>query len=102
MAKEPNILFDKTEIMMKYEDSGNINTANLTYNQITRIQFEKCTERKLFKKIDSEKIEVVTPKLAVPITFYKEKEKPYFDEYKVMFAKFAKENRITFIDNTNN
>ena len=73
---------------------------NLTYEDVQRIQIDPCKERSLFKSVESEQITVVTGKNATPIVYKMLKNRQYWDEYKAGFAKFAKNNTITFVDNT--
>jgi hypothetical protein len=96
MGAKRRMTFDKTEIVLMTDKSQ---ILNLTYDQIVRIQFDKCIEKKLFSKFDSEKIEIMTRKQSEPVIYYKSKEKEFFEEYKEELAKFAKANRITFINN---
>lgn len=98
MADKKHIYFDKTEIMMMFLDGNQYQTINLTYDKIIRIQFDKCTEKKFFRKVPSERIQIVTNCRNKPIEYTKMREKKYFDEYKQGLAKFAKDNRISFID----
>lgn len=75
--------------------------VNISAEKIKRIQFDKCKEKiSLFKTGDSEKITIETAAVPEPIVYYKQKEKEFFDSYKEQLEKFAKNNRITFADNT--
>lgn len=94
-----HVFFDKTELVLAFPQGKKFKTLNLSYDQITRIQFDKCTEFSLFRKVPSEKITIVTPKRGEPIVYTKMKEKKFFEEYKAGFEKFAKDNRITFVNN---
>lgn len=96
MAGKRRLVCDKTEIICMPEKSK---LVNLTYDQITRIQFEKCIEKKLFSKFDSEKIIIVSRKQSEPIEFYKSKESEFFEEYKSQLEQFAKANRVSFTNN---
>ncbi|MCG8502367.1 MAG: hypothetical protein MJB12_18445 [Firmicutes bacterium] len=92
---------DKTEIIVMVEGRKRVRMLNLTYEQITRIQFDKFEERRfLFFKVPSEKITIVTGKRNEPIVYTKMKEKKYFDQYKEELRKFVKDNSVSFVDNT--
>ena len=92
---------DKTEIIVMVEGRKRVRMLNLTYEQITRIQFDKFEERRfLFFKVPSEKITIVTGKRNEPIVYTKIKEKKYFDQYKEELRKFVKDNSVSFVDNT--
>lgn len=94
-----HVLFDKTEIVLMYPKKKKFVTVNLTYDQISRIQFDKFKEFKFFRKVPSEKITIVNSKVKPPIVYTKQKEKKFFEEYKEGFKKFVKDNNITFINN---
>lgn len=99
MARK-HIFCEKTELVLIILMGNGAFSMNLTYDQIVRIQFEPCTERKfLFFKSPSEKIVFVTRKNERPVEFLKSKEKEFFEEYKVELEKFAKNNRISFTNN---
>jgi hypothetical protein len=100
---EKRVLCDKTELVLKFNDhtdKNKIKIANLAYDQITSITIEDFEEFSLFRKVPSERILVRTNRLQAPIIYTKKKDKQFFDEYKQDLAKFAKDNRITFYDNT--
>ena len=99
MAKE-HILFDKTELMaMAY--MGNIaQMVNLKYNNITGISIKPIMEKSGFSKKPSEIIEIKVNNMPVPLTYTMLKEKQFWDSYKTNLKKFAKNNRITLIDET--
>jgi hypothetical protein len=90
---------DKTEVILIYLYDKKYQRINLTYDKITHISFDKCTEFSFFRKVPSEKITIKTSKLENPIVYTKLKEKKYFDDYKKELAAFAKANRITFYNN---
>jgi len=95
------VLFDKSEIVLLVPGKKKVANYNLTNSTITRIQFDKCTERKFgIIPVKSEKITIVTPKAGAPIVYTKGENKAFFDEYKAEFARYAKEYRVTFTDNT--
>ncbi len=93
------IVCDKTEIIL-VDERNNDQIYNLTYDQIMQIQIDTCNEFSWFRKIPSEKIEVFARKLAEPFVFLKNKNKQYFDEYKIELKEFAKNHRIAFSDLT--
>ncbi len=95
-----HINFDKTEIVLGFAAGKKYHVLNLSYADVQRIQFDTCTESKLFRKLPSEKITVQTGKYGEPITYTKLKHEPYWEEYKKGFSKFAAGNTITFVDNT--
>ena len=100
MAKN-HLLCDKTEIIVTVLMGNNWTNVNLIADRIKRIQFDKCTEKiSLFKSGDSEKITIESSASPMPVVIFKQKEKEFFDGYKEQLEKFAKNNRITFADNT--
>ena len=98
MAKQ-QIMFDKTEIVAGFPAGKRYKVLNLSYDDIQRIQFDACEERKLLKKIPSEKITIITGKHGQPIEYTKTKHSQHWDMYKQKLADFAKRNHITFVDN---
>ena len=92
--------FDKTEIVIGFDGGKRFEIINLPYSDIQRIQFDKVVERKLFKKVPSEKISIFTGKRAGPIVYTMLDNKQFWDEYKTGLAKFATNNHLTFEDNT--
>ena len=95
-----HILCDKTELVLTIIGKKRVNILNVPYNQITSISFEPCKEFRFFRMVPSERIIIRTSKRPEPIVYTKYKEKKFFDEYKQELAEFAKNNRITFYDNT--
>lgn len=93
-----HILADKTELILNVEGKKKFEMVHLTYDQIVRIQFDKIKEFKLFFKVDSEAITIVSSKRG-PIIFKQSKEKKFFEEYKQILEKFSKDNNITFTNN---
>ena len=94
-------MFDKAEIVLLIPGKKRVANYNLNNTNITRIQFDKCTERKFgIFPVQSEKITIVTPKSGMPIVLTKMENKPYFEEYKAEFARYAHDYRVTFYDNT--
>ena len=98
MAK-PRMNIDKTEIVLGFTSGKKFQIMNLTYEDIQRIQFDETTEFKLWKKVPSEKITIVTAKRAEPIVYTMLDNKAYWTGYKTGLAKFAANNHITFADN---
>ncbi len=72
----------------------------ITKDSITSIQYDKMTVRKLFKKVDSEVITIVSKLRFEPFTVYKYDEPKYYEEYKEAIRAFAKKNMLTLRDNT--
>ena len=99
MAK-PRMNIDKTEIVLGFTSGKKFEVLNLTYQDIQRIQFDAMNESKLWKKIPSEKITIVTAKRPEPIVYTMLDNKSFWSYYKSGLAKFATNNNITFVDNT--
>lgn len=104
--KKPIIMFDKTEVVMLATIVGDMKKKshrllNLTYDKFTKIAFVQCKERKLFKTVDSEKIVLTVKGYAKPIEYSKKENSAHYQEYKKGFEKFASDNTITFVDETN-
>jgi len=101
MANRYKLTCDKTEINAVYpvDRKGKLDRISLTYDKVISISFDKCTERKFFKKVDSEKISLRVRGRMEPIEYYKLEEGEHFESYKRDFEKFAKDNRITFYNN---
>lgn len=100
MAKN-HLLCDKTEIIVTVLMGNQWRNINITADKIRRIQFDKCKERvSLFKIGDSEKISIEYSPSPAPVVLFKQKEKKYFEDYKKQLEKFAKDNHLTFVDNT--
>ncbi len=95
------VYLDKTSIVFMVPGKKKVIRRELSSQEIVRIQFDKCTERVLgiFPQ-KSEMITIVSGKLGNPITYKKGQNKKYFDEYKSGLEKFAKDNHVTFTDNT--
>ncbi|MBQ7006716.1 MAG: hypothetical protein IJN59_02685 [Oscillospiraceae bacterium] len=103
--KKPIIMFDKTEVVMLATIVGEMKkkshkVLNLTYDKFTKIAFVPCKEKKLFKTVDSEKIVLTVKGYARPIEFSKKEHHVHYDNYKKNFEKFAKNNMISFVDET--
>lgn len=105
MAKR-KIEFDTTEVVLatifKNETGKKIpKILNLPYDQFMKISFVPCEERKLFKAVPSEKIVLKLKKYAQPVEFSMMQNKEFYHDYKEGFRKFAKDNRIDLVDETN-
>lgn len=98
MARQ-QIMFDKTEIVAGFPAGKRYQVLNLSYDDIQRIQFDPAEERKLFKKVPSEKITIITGKHAQPIVYGKLKHAQFWDMYKQKLQEFAERNHITFVSN---
>ena len=99
MAKE-HILFDKTEIMAAVFFGNSAQLVNLKYSDIISISIKPFQEKAMFGKKPSEIIEIKCKGQNFPITYTKLKEKKFWEGYKANLKKFAKDNRITFNDET--
>ncbi len=105
MAKR-KIEFDTTEVVLAtvFKNETGKETPkilNLSYDQFMKISFVPCEERKLFKSVPSEKIVLKVKKYAQPIEYSMMKNKEFYQSYKEGFRKFAQDNRIDLIDETN-
>ena len=69
----------------------------LSYNDIVKVKFGYFTEKKLFSKKTSEKIEIVL-KDHSSILLTKVMDWDLFDQYKREVVKFAKDNKIEIIN----
>ncbi len=94
-----SIQADKTELVLMVEGKKKYEVLNVTFDQITRIQIRPTEVFSFFKKVPSEEIVIVTRKKSEPLVYKKHKEKKFFDEYKRELEEFAKNNRVTFINN---
>ncbi len=100
MAKN-HLICDKTEIIATVLMGNQYRNVNLTADKIRRIQFDKYEAKAFLRKpTESEKITIESSGAPVPIIFEKSKEKEFFDGYKTQLEKFAKDNHLTFVDNT--
>lgn len=102
MTMAPKRIFlDKTEIVFMVPAQKKVVRRELAAKDIVRIQFD-AKDTKLLGIIPQkdETITVVSGKLGTPIVYKKSQNKKYFDEYKSGLARFAKENNVTFTDNT--
>jgi hypothetical protein len=99
MAKEDPILVDRTELILSASVGGGMEPISVSYDKIIRIEFRKCEETKLFKKFPSEQIVFTVRGREDPVIFYRQKVgEALFDGYKTALQKFAKENRVTFLN----
>lgn len=69
----------------------------LSYNDIDQVKLGYFTEKKLFSKRTSEKIEIVL-KNNSSILLTKFMDWDSFDQYKMEVIKFAQDNRITIVN----
>ena len=97
--KKPRIMFDKTEVVAYATIVNDLNKKsrkllNLTYDKFTKISVVKCTEKKLFRMLDSEKIVLNITGFARPIEFTKKDNEQFFDGYKASFKKFASVRKV--------
>jgi hypothetical protein len=104
VAKE-HLLFDKTEIvamvMVKNERAQKrAQMVNLKYDKIVSISIKPHEEKTLFGKKPSELIEIVVSGRSEPIVYTKLKEIKFWEGYKQGLEIFARENRISFTDET--
>jgi hypothetical protein len=100
MAKTDPISIDKTELILFASVGSGIETINVAYDKIIRIEFRKCEEAKMFKKFPSEQIIFTIRGREDPVIFFKSKVgEDLFDSYKNSLAKFAKDNRVSFASN---
>lgn len=97
MAKE-HLLFDKTELMAVVRMGNRFSIINLKYSDILSITFKPCEEKGLLKSKPSECIELKVKNRNQPLTYFMHEEKNFWDGYKTNLRKFAKDNRITFVD----
>ena len=97
MADREHILFDKTEIVVFFQEGNNAQLVNLKYNDIKSITLDIHEEKKLFSTKRTEKMSINNSKTPQPITLYQSKEK-HWDEYKAGIRKFAHDHRITILD----
>jgi hypothetical protein len=100
MGARRQITFDKTELVLGFPAGKKYIVLNVSYEDIQRVQFDPITEMKLFRRIPSEKITIITSKRAQPIAYTKLKNEKFWDDYRTGFVKFAENNHITFADNT--
>jgi hypothetical protein len=97
MARIDPISIDKTELILFAPAGNGMETINVAYDRIQRIEFRKCEETKVFKKIPSEQIVITLRGRETPIVFSRSKVgEGQFDSYKAGLSKFAKDNRVSF------
>ena len=95
------VYFDRAEVILRVPAKKKVLTYNLLSSDFSRIQFEKCKERKFgIIPVESEKISLAASKLPGVVSYSKGKNKKFYEEYKKEFAEYAKTYRITFSDNT--
>lgn len=97
MARIDPISIDKTELILFAQAGKGMETINVAYDKIQRIEFRKCEETKVFKKVPSEQIVIMLRGRENPVVFFKSKVgEEKFEGYKEGLAKFAKDNRVSF------
>ena len=95
------IYVDKTEIVFMVPAKKKMARYCLSAKEISRIQFDKKESKLLgFIKTVTESISVASGKLGEPIVYKKSQNKKFFEEYKRDLEKFAKDNSVTFADNS--
>jgi hypothetical protein len=95
MAKEEPILIDKTELILS-PSAGGSDFLSIPYDKILRIEFRKCEEAKMFKKIPSEQIVFMIRGREDPVVINKSRvSEDTFEGYKSGLQKFAKDNRVS-------
>ena len=103
-APERRVEFNKdgTDFMLwdLHAKTGEKRTYIIPKDQITSIQFDKVTVRRLLKKVDTQLITLVTKVRFDPFLIYADDESAYFEEYKDGLKSFAKKNMLTLRDNT--
>lgn len=100
MAKN-HLICDKTEIIVTVLMGNQYRNVNLTADKIRRIQYDKHMVKSfLSKPKESEKITIEASGAPGPIVLLEHKEKQFFAGYKIQLEKFAKDNHLTFVDNT--
>ncbi|MBQ4320935.1 MAG: hypothetical protein IJC35_01745 [Oscillospiraceae bacterium] len=87
---------DGTDLMFweRHTKPNSKRTFIIPKSEITSIQFTATTVRKLFKKIDTEIVTIVTRMRFEPFMIYAHEEKHY-EEYKQILKDFAKKNMLT-------
>ena len=96
----PHILFDKTELVLMLKSKSSVTTVNLQQSNISRIQFDSIKEFSFFRRVPSESIRIFTSTSNEPYRYTRKTEKIFWEEYKKKLTKFAKDNMISFFDNT--
>ncbi len=98
---ERQIYVDKSEIVLLVPAKNKMKRYNLAAGDVNRIQFDKSANKILgFIKSETETITVTSGKVGTPMVYKKNQNKKYFDEYKRELERFAKDNYVTFADNT--
>ena len=99
MAKD-HLLVDKTELIATQLMGNQWRQVSARADRIKTIRFDVVETRKLvFLKGKDERISIEVSG-GMPITFLRSAEKTFFDEYKERIRTFAKDNKITFYDTT--
>jgi hypothetical protein len=99
MAKDEPIIIDKTELILS-PAAGSSAILNIAYDKILRIEFRKCEETKLFKKVPSEQIVFMIRGREDPVVIFKSRvSDDQFEGYKAGLQRFAKDNRVSLASN---
>ena len=99
MAKD-HLLCDKTEIVATQLMGNQWRQVSARADRIKTIRYDFVDTRKFFfLKGRDERISIEVSG-GMPITFMRSAEKGFFDDYKQRIREFAKNNNITFYDNT--
>ena len=87
---------DNTDLMFweRHTKPNTKRTYIIPHGEITSIQFTRTTVRKLFKKVDTEIVTIVTRMRFDPFIIYAHEEKHY-EEYKEILKAFAKKHMLT-------
>lgn len=71
---------------------------HLNYTDIESIHFDEAIISKMFRKIQTHRIQIFVKNAKSPIVFTRYHNQKYFDEYKHELSKFARDNRIKLND----
>lgn len=97
---ESRLNCDKNAIVFLTKANEEDKQLTFSYDQIARIQIDKFAEKKLLRKVPSEKIEIFIKNRNTPLIFTKLKDKDFFEGYKKDLIRFSKDNKVALIDNT--
>lgn len=86
----------ENEILYIDMAGGRPNRMHILYENIVSIRFYKTTIKKLFKKIDTEAIDITLRRMENPIHIYANEAGEFWEHYKTDIAKFAKDFRVSF------
>jgi len=96
MASGKMVTFDKAEVVVEIKGK----TFHIPHDKIQKIQFSSCTEKKFFKSVQSEQIEITAPFVGPSVVIPKDKAGADFDSYKEGFRTLAAKSHITLEDST--